>query len=65
MNIENILNLANSKLKDSLVNYSDSDSEILLSKVLKENRKYILLNESKLVKLFDSKFSVYPTVLHA
>jgi len=59
MNIENILNLANSKLKDSLVNYSDSDSEILLSKVLKENRKYILLNPKKKLKNDNIKFFNY------
>ena len=47
MNIEDILYLANSKLKTSNINYSDSDSEILLSKVLKESRKYILLNPKK------------------
>ena len=59
MNIENILHLANSKLKDSLVNYSDSDSEILLSKVLKENRKYILLNPKKKLKNDNIKFFNY------
>jgi len=59
MNIENILHLANSKLKASLVNYSDSDSEILLSKVLKENRKYILLNPKKKLKNDNIKFFNY------
>ena len=50
MNIQNILNLANRSLKNSTINFSESDSEILLSKVLKENKKYLILNLNKKIK---------------
>ena len=59
MNIEDILYLANSKLKTSNINYSDSDSEILLSKVLKKDKKYILLNPKKKLKIDNIKFFNY------
>ena len=53
MNIQNILNLANRSLKNSTINFSESDSEILLSKVLKENKKYLILNINKKIKKND------------
>tara|TARA_B100000401_G_scaffold26578_1_gene15935 strand:+ start:1271 stop:2113 length:843 start_codon:yes stop_codon:yes gene_type:complete len=47
MNIQEAVNIAANILKDSNVKTPHLDSELILSKVIKQNRKYILLNFNK------------------
>ena len=44
MNIFNAINYAASELKDNKINSAQLDSEILMSKVLKKDRKYLIVN---------------------
>ena len=53
MNIQEAINLAAISLKDSNVKTPYLDSELILSKVIKKDRKYILLNYKKRVNKND------------
>ena len=46
MNIQTLLNQASKTLDNSLNTSSKLDSEILLSKVIKKNRQYLILNSN-------------------
>ena len=50
MNIENVLIKAKKNLRDCKVKSANLDSEILLSKVINKDKKYILLNDKKILK---------------
>ena len=50
MNIQTLLNLASKTLGNSSNASSKLDSEILLSEVIKKNRKYLILNSNKELK---------------
>ena len=50
MNIQSLLNRAQKKLISSSIVSAKLDSEILLSKVLKKNRKYLILNSKEELK---------------
>ena len=47
MNISNAINIACKTLKKKFINSAQLDSELLMSKVLDKDRKYILLNSDK------------------
>ena len=51
MNIQSLLNYSNKKLKQNLINSAMLDSEILLQKVIKKDRKFLILNPEKNIKL--------------
>ena len=58
MNIQNLLNNFSKKLHFLPNNLAKLDSEILLSSVIKKDRKYLILNpqkeiNDKYIKLFD------------
>ena len=53
MNIQEAINLAAILLKDSNVKTPYLDSELILSKVIKKDRKYMLLNYKKRVNKND------------
>ena len=46
-NIQSILNIGSSFLKENHINSYEIDSELLLSKVLNKNREYIFLNHTE------------------
>ena len=50
MNIQTLLNQASKKLKHLSSGSSKLDSEILLSKIIKKNRKYLILNSNEELK---------------
>ena len=50
MNIQTLLNESNKLLENSSIISAKLDSEILLSKVLKKNRKYLILNPKEELK---------------
>jgi len=50
MNIQTLLNQASKILNNSSSVSAKLDSEILLSKVLKKNRKYLIFNSKKELK---------------
>ena len=50
MNIQTLLNQARKTLDNSLNTSSKLDSEILLSKIIKKNRKYLILNSNEELK---------------
>ena len=50
MNILKAINEATKILKKNHINTAKLDSEILLSKVIKRDRKYIILNSEKELK---------------
>ena len=50
MNIQTLLNQASKTLKQSSNTSSKLDSEILLSKIIKKNRKYLILNSNEELK---------------
>jgi len=50
MNIQTLLNESNKLLANSSIISAKLDSEILLSKVLKKNRKYLILNSKEKLK---------------
>ena len=47
MNIEKLIREATHLLKKNLIKSADLDSEILMSKVINENRDYVILNLNK------------------
>ena len=49
MNIKNIINDASNILKKKNIESSILDSEILLAKILKKDRKYIIINPNKIL----------------
>ena len=51
MNIRNLLNLSNKRLKQNLIASAMLDSDILLQKTIKKDRKYLILNPEEKVKL--------------
>jgi len=50
MNIQTLLNQASKTLKQLSNTSSKLDSEILLSKIIKKNRKYLILNSNEVLK---------------
>ena len=62
MNIHTAINKGTKILKDSSILSADLDSEILLAKVLKKDRKYILLNSLK--KISDKNFYDYKRLIN-
>ena len=50
MNIQTVLNQASKILYNSSSTSPKLDSEILLSEVIKKNRKYLILNSNKELK---------------
>jgi release factor glutamine methyltransferase len=50
MNIQSLLNGAQKKLISSSIISAKLDSEILLSEVIKKNRKYLILNSNKVIE---------------
>ncbi len=50
MNIQTLLNQASKTLKQLPNTSSKLDSEILLSKIIKKNRKYLILNSNEELK---------------
>ena len=50
MNIQTLLNQASKTLKQLSNTSSKLDSEILLSKIIKKNRKYLILNSNEELK---------------
>ena len=46
-NIQSILNMGSSFLKENHINSYQIDSELLLSKVLNKNREYMFLNHTQ------------------
>ena len=48
MNIQSLLNYSNKKLKKNLIISAILDSEILLQKALKKDRKFLILNPKKI-----------------
>ena len=50
MNIQTLLNQATKTLKQLSNTSSKLDSEILLSKIIKKNRKYLILNSNKVIE---------------
>ena len=61
MNIQSLLNYSNKKLKQNLINSSMLDSEILLQKVIKKDRKFLILNPEKNIK--SNKIKVFKTLV--
>ncbi len=51
MNIRNLLNISNKRLKQNLIASAMLDSDILLQKAIKKDRKYLILNPEEKVKL--------------
>ena len=47
MNIQSLLNYSNKRLKQSLITSAMLDSEILLQKAIKKDRKFLILNPKK------------------
>ena len=62
MNIHTAINEGTKILKDSSILSADLDLEILLAKVLKKDRKYILLNSFK--KISDKNFYDYKRLIN-
>ena len=50
MNIQSAINQGVKILKDKLINNPQLDSEILMSKVINKDRKYVLLNHNKKIE---------------
>ncbi len=61
MNIQSLLNYSNKKLKQNLINSAMLDSEILLQKVIKKDRKFLILNSEKNIKL--DKIKIFKTLV--
>lgn len=61
MNIQSLLNYSNKKLKKNLIISAILDSEILLQKVLKKDRKFLILNPKKNIK--KNKVKVFKTLV--
>ena len=61
MNIQSLLNYSNKKLKQNLINSAMLDSEILLQKVIKKDRKFLILNPEKNIKL--DKVKIFKTLV--
>ena len=57
MNIESALNISNNILKNTYSNSYQLDSELLMSKILEKDRKFIILNSNK--KLSEEKFEKF------
>ena len=53
MNIKLALNYGKKFLSNKLIPNSDLDSEILLSKIINKDRRYLLLNSDKKLKKSD------------
>ena len=62
MNINLAINKGSKILKDKFIPNSKLDSEILMSKIFKKDRKYILLNSNNILKKNELKyFNQLPT----
>ena len=56
MNIQSLLNYSNKRLKQSLITSAMLDSEILLQKAIKKDRKFLILNPKKKSKQIKLKY---------
>ena len=61
MNIQSLLNYSNKKLKQSLIISAMLDSEILLQKAIKKDRKFLILNPKKKIKT--NKVKIFKTLV--
>ena len=61
MNIQSLLNYSNKKLKQNLITSAMLDSEILLQKAIKKDRKFLILNPKKNVKT--NKVKIFKTLV--
>ena len=61
MNIQSLLNYSNKKLKQSLIISAMLDSEILLQKAIKKDRKFLILNPKKNIKT--NKVKIFKTLV--
>ena len=61
MNIQSLLNYSNKKLKQNLITSAMLDSEILLQKALKKDRKFLILNPKKNIKT--NKVKIFKTLV--
>ena len=61
MNIYSALKEANKTLKKNNIRSALLDSEILLSKVIKQDRKYIILNYNK--SLTNEKYNIFKSLI--
>ena len=56
MNIQSAINQGVKILKDKLINNPQLDSEILMSKVINKDKKYLLLNHNKEIEAHELKY---------
>ena len=61
MNIQSLLNYSNKKLKQNLITSAMLDSEILLQKAIKKDRKFLILNPKKNIKT--NKVKIFKTLV--
>ena len=61
MNIQSLLNYSNKKLKQNLITSAMLDSEILLQKAIKKDRKFLILNPKKNIK--KNKVKIFKTLV--
>ena len=61
MNIQNLLNYSTKKLKQNLITSAMLDSENLLQKVIKKDRKFLILNPKKNIKT--NKVKIFKTLV--
>ena len=61
MNINDAIKLGNEKLKKNNIKSANLDSEIIMSEVLKEDRKYLILNSRR--KLFKNELDNYQDLI--
>ena len=62
MNIHFALKEANKTLKKNNIKSAKLDSEILLSKVIKQDRKYVILNYNK--SLTKEKYNIFKSLIN-